>query len=151
VSLTIRKGKSSDIDALISVIRNIGWHRTESPDETLKNHFHQVVKSYDNEDHDLFVAVKSNKVVGYLVVHWFHYLIFEGNEGHISELFIDPAWSNQGIGSALLDIAKSEGLKRKSYRLSLVNNKSRESYLRKFYQKNGFRERDHMASFVLTF
>ncbi len=151
MSITIRKGKRSDFDALISVIRNIGWHRTESTDETLRNHFNQVFDTYQNDDHDLLVAVKSNSVVGYLVVHWFHYLIFEGNEGHISELFIDPALSNQGIGSSLLETVKSEAMKRKSYRLSLVNNKTRESYLRKFYQKNGFRERDHMASFVLMF
>ncbi|MHA1940768.1 MAG: GNAT family N-acetyltransferase [Candidatus Kariarchaeaceae archaeon] len=150
MTLTIRKGKRSDIDEIISVIRNIGWHRTESTKESLIVHFNQVFDSYESDDHDIYVAVKSKKVVGYIVVHWFPYLIFEGNEGHISEIFINPAWSNQGIGSVLIDTIKSEAIKKRCYRLSLVNRKTRESYLRKFYQKNGFIEREHMASFVLT-
>ena len=71
-----------------------------------------------------------------------------GPEGYISELFVRSNARGQGVGTELLQAVEAEARARGCPRLSLINLRDRESYLRKFYVKAGWEERTVAANFV---
>ena len=98
----------------------------------------------------IFVAAASDgRVAGYCAVHWVPFLFFGGGEAYVTELFVRPAESGCGAGSKLLELVTAEAARRGCSRLSLLNGRDGESYLRKFYPKRGWTERDRMANFIL--
>ena len=111
-----------------------------------------------DNSHSIYVAsnaVACNRdepadVYGYVSVHWLPYLISKGPEGYVSELFIHPSSRGQGIGSALLETAITEARQRGCSRMRLLNMRDRESYLRGFYKKHGWEEREDAATFQLA-
>jgi GNAT superfamily N-acetyltransferase len=88
-------------------------------------------------------------IVGYCAVHWVPFLFFEGGEAYVTELFVRPADSGKGIGSALLETVVAESKRWGCSRMSLLNGRDGQSYQRDFYKKRGWVERDHMATFIL--
>jgi GNAT superfamily N-acetyltransferase len=100
--------------------------------------------------HSVYVAeTAQGELAGYLSVHWLPYLFLPGPEGYISELFVRPEARGQGIGSRLLEAAREEAEARGCTRLSLLNMRNRESYLRGFYGQHGWEERPDAANFIL--
>jgi GNAT superfamily N-acetyltransferase len=95
------------------------------------------------------VACSSDgKIAGYTSVHWLPYLFMNGPEGYVSELFVRSSGRGQGIGKQLLQAVEAEARARGCSRLSLINLRDRESYLRKFYNKAGWEERSEAANFL---
>ena len=88
-------------------------------------------------------------IVGYCAVHWVPFLFLEGGEAYVTELFVRPADSGKGIGSALLQTVVAESKRRGCSRVSLLNGRDGQSYQRDFYKKRGWVERDRMANFIL--
>ena len=89
-------------------------------------------------------------IVGYCAVHWVPFLFFAGGEAYVTELFVRPGDSDQGIGSRLLDEVIAEARRRGCSRVSLLNGRNSEAYRRGFYAMRGWMERDRMANFVLS-
>ena len=81
-------------------------------------------------------------------MHYLPYFFLLGPEGYISELFISAEARGQGVGTALLEQVTADARKRGCVRLSLINSRTRESYLRQFYEKHGWKERTEVAAFV---
>lgn len=86
--------------------------------------------------------------MGYTAVHWLPYLILSGPEGYVSELFVAEAARGMGVGKALLTAVKRTAAARGCSRLQLLNMRNRESYQRRFYEKDGWQEREQAANFV---
>jgi GNAT superfamily N-acetyltransferase len=55
----------------------------------------------------------------------------------------------QGIGSLLIEEVIKQAKRKDCSRLMVANNRNRLSYDKKFYKKNGFIEREHIANFIL--
>lgn len=154
-TVIIRDALPEDAAAVDHVLRSLGWFEhldTIPPAETQARIAHVIVeKCSPGGDHVLLVAETAGEstggVVGYAFVHWLPNLIF-GGEGYVSELFLLPDARGQGIGAALLDEAKRRGIARGYQRLTLFNNRRRESYQRSFYPKHGWVERDDAALFM---
>ncbi len=72
-----------------------------------------------------------------------------GAEGYVGELFVKTPWRGKGIGGELLRGAVNESKKRCCCRIRLINIRSRESYRRGFYSKQGWQERNRCADFML--
>jgi GNAT superfamily N-acetyltransferase len=72
----------------------------------------------------------------------------QGPEGYVSELFVAESVRGHGVGRALLRNIETEARARGCVRLSLINLRNRESYLRQFYVKAGWEERREAANFV---
>jgi GNAT superfamily N-acetyltransferase len=89
------------------------------------------------------------QLAGYCAVHWVPILFFAGGEAYVTELFVVPPQAGQGVGSRLLKAAETEARRWGCSRLSLMNGRDGESYRRKFYQKQGWSERDRMTNFIL--
>jgi GNAT superfamily N-acetyltransferase len=88
------------------------------------------------------------KISGYGSVHWIPNLILPGIEAYISELFVSLEFRGNGIGDSILkEIEKLAAIKG-CYRLSLLNLKEKDSYMRGFYTKRNWLERINAANMI---
>jgi GNAT superfamily N-acetyltransferase len=55
---------------------------------------------------------------------------------------------SRGVGKALMSAIEAEAVKRKCFRISVMNSRERESYKRGFYPSLGYEERSHTANFT---
>ena len=149
----IRPATPNDVEAIAVIIKGLGWFsfiNDESTAETetrVKRHLHLCLA---DDRHTVLVAeVAGGAVLGYVAVHWLPYLILQGPEGFVSELFVAEAARGAGLGTKLLEAVRNMAIGRGCSRLMLVNRKTRESYQRGFYRKLGWEEREEFANFVL--
>jgi GNAT superfamily N-acetyltransferase len=101
----------------------------------------------NSPDRSIYVGLIDSDIVGYAAVYWLNPL-FGPREGYLSELFIRSSASGLGVGSALLERVKAEAQKQLCARLTLINLKDRESYLRGFYASRGWEEKPNTVRFV---
>jgi GNAT superfamily N-acetyltransferase len=76
------------------------------------------------------------------------YLVLNGPEGYLSELFVREPERGKGIGRRLMEVIEVEARARGCSTLMLVNSRSRESYRRGFYKELGWDEREGVANFI---
>ena len=148
----IRRAEQKDAPHISKIIRSLGYFSQIESDplevtlERVENHLKMCI---ENDSHSIYVAEDSKgKIVGYGSIHWLPYLILNGPEGYLSELFVDEASRGHGIGSQILEVIKAEARSRGCARLMLLNLQKRESYQRRFYSKNGWEEREGVANFI---
>jgi GNAT superfamily N-acetyltransferase len=151
-NISIRKARPDDAEALTKIIRSVDYftHLIELPLEEARQLVARALEQDLAQDSAHLVLVaedRQGQLLGYTTVHWLPYLILNGPEGYVSELFIYKGARGRGIGTLLIEAVKKEAQERGCSRLNLLNGRQRESYRREFYKKNGWRERD-MASFV---
>ena len=153
MNIQIRKAETSDVPAITQLLRSLGFFArisAEAPEITQKRVLNHLTLATAGDSHLILVAeTQQGEIAGYCAVHWLPYLILQGPEGYVSELFIQESFRAQGIGGQLLHAIKVEAKQRGCSRLMLLNLRKRESYQRRFYQKQGWEERPEMANFVL--
>ncbi len=66
----------------------------------------------------------------------------------MSELFVRQQARGRGVGTALMAAIEAEAVKRKCFRISVLNSRERESYKRGFYPALGYEERTQTATFT---
>ena len=149
----IRAAQPDDAAGIADLIVRLGTfqrHFEGLPADAIQKQVGKQLNSCLADDsHTVFVAVTApDRIVGYVAVHWLPYLFMPGPEGFVSELFIEDAARGQGIGTQLLESVKQEAQARGCARLSLINMRDRESYLRGFYAKLDWQERPDAANFI---
>lgn len=153
MDIKIRNVQVRDAEDIAVIIREVGWFehlKTESAQTTAERVRRHISLTLADDSHSAFVAEDdNNNIVGYSSVHYLPYFFLRGPEGYISELFISEKARGKGVGTALLEKVIAEARKRGCARLSLINSRTRESYMRQFYEKRGWRERKEVAAFVL--
>lgn len=153
MDIKIRNVQKLDAEDITSIIREVGWfeHLKSETAQTTAERVHQHISlCLADDSHSAFVAEdEKHKVIGYSSVHYLPYLFLPGPEGYVSELFISEKSRGKGVGTALLEKIIAEARKRGCARLSLINSRTRESYLRHYYEKHGWKERTEVAAFVL--
>ncbi len=151
MAVTIRPAAPGDIPGITDILRNLGWfdYLSSAPLEAAQRQIgrHLQLCMSDNS-HSIYVADEEGNVEGYVSVHWIPFLFLTGPDGYISELVVADPNRGHGIGAQLLQKVKEDAILRGCSRLSLINNRGRESYQRGFYQKHGWIERQEMANFV---
>lgn len=150
--MNFRQAGSDDASAIAAVLHDSDLKsiRGESPETTAENVAGNLQQVMDGESSAVFVAeTPDNQLAGYCAVHHVPFVFLPGGEAYISELFVRPQWSGQGIGSKLLELAIEAARRWGCARVSLLNRRDRESYRRGFYAKHGFQEREQLANFVL--
>ena len=138
---TIRRARPGDAHALRKLLRELGYDPgdTRASDETIA----QVVR---HPEAAVFVAVDGVDVAGYVALSHRPQMRLGGRLATIDELVVAEARRAQGIGSMLLEAAVQHARSLHCLRIDVLQRKSRESYLRGFYQEHGFEE---MTSAVL--
>jgi GNAT superfamily N-acetyltransferase len=152
MTVQIREAKPEDAQSLAGLLKEVGWFESfknepfEAAIHRVRLHIEQCLA--DNS-HSIFVAEpRDGKIIGYGSVHWLPYLFLKGPEGYVSELFVRESARGHGIGRELLNTIETEARTRGCVRLSLINLRNRESYMRQFYVKAGWEERPEAANFV---
>lgn len=116
----------ADLEAAVGVWERARWEAQPWLEERMGyshgdnlRHFREVVVPRN----DVWLAVERNRVVGFLAVA----------AGHIDQLYVDPEFQRQGVGTALL--AKAQSL---FPELTLFTHQRNEK-ARAFYEGHGFR------------
>ena len=152
MTVQIRKANAQDAQLLAELLREIGWFEAfkhEPLDVASRRVRLRIEQCLADNSHSIFVAASSDgKIVGYGSVHWLPYLFLQGPEGNVSELFVRESARGEGLGRKLLEEIKTEARARGCVRLSLINLRNRESYMRQFYVKAGWEERAEAANFI---
>ena len=153
-NIIIRPVLESDTASIVEILRSTGWFghlETGDPIETQCRVQRHIQLCISDNSHSIFVAENAfSSLVGYASVHWLPYLFLTGPEGYISELFVDTDSRGMGIGRKLLEAIRNEAKLRDCSRLMLVTSRTRESYMREFYLKEGWSERKEVANFVFN-
>ena len=139
----IRRAKEEDGAAAFILIGALGYVDIE------RGGFDAVFKAIIARD-DMAVLVAeddSGRIVGLAAVSWRLQLRFAGLLVSLDELVVDSSLRGAGIGKALLDEVKAlaAGVAQRGpmpWRLQLETRRTRESFQREFYAKNGFWEVD---------
>jgi GNAT superfamily N-acetyltransferase len=152
MTVHIREASTQDAQSLAELLKDIGWFESfkNEPFEAVSGQVRlRIEQCLADNSHSIFVAEsQEGKIVGYGSVHWLPYLFLKGPEGYVSELFVRESARNQGVGRELLLRIETEARVRGCARLSLINLRNRESYMRQFYIKAGWEERPEAANFV---
>ena len=152
MNVEIRKATVKDADGIVEVLKKAdrSVYSAPTPYVTTKERIAMHIKMCNaDKSHTIYVAENEiGQIVGYVSVHWLPYLFLNGPEGYLSELFIREEYRDEGIGTRLLETVKTEARKRGCSRLLLLNSRTRESYERSFYKKQGWTEREEAANFV---
>jgi GNAT superfamily N-acetyltransferase len=150
--IQIRQVNAQDAPQLAELLREIGWFESfqnEPFDTAIQRVRLHIEHCLGDNSHSVFVAETANgQIVGYGSVHWLPYLFLQGPEGYVSELFVRESARSQGIGRELPKNIEAEAKARGCVRLSLINLRNRESYMRQFYVKAGWEERPEAANFI---
>lgn len=150
MNVHIRNAVPEDASGIASLIRGLGLFAeiaAEPLDATVARIAAPLEDAESQTHHAVFVAEAGGEIVGFAALHILPYFIHKGAEGYISELFVRASARNGGIGAALLHAATEEARRRGCFRLRLLNVKQRESYQRRFYSKNGWKEWEDAATF----
>jgi len=151
--ITVRRADLGDAAGLAAFLKNLDYFPRLAPmpaEQVLAQVTRHLQLCLADASHSVYLAEDAQReLCGYTSVHWLPYLFLRGPEGYVSELFVARAARGQGVGTALLAAVKAEGRARGCARLSLLNMRERESYLRGFYAKDGWHEREDAANFVL--
>ena len=142
----MRPLRAHDLDAIMQLHRELGWNPAFQADgSTLRQRLDTLTTE---DDSLLLVAELEGEVVGYVHGEIVMYLLFAGREMLVSELFVRQQARGRGVGTALMAAIEAEAVKRKCFRISVLNSRERESYKRGFYPALGYEERTQTATFT---
>ncbi|GCE11578.1 GNAT family N-acetyltransferase [Tengunoibacter tsumagoiensis] len=157
MEIIIRQANVEDGAGIAAILHVLGWFAAineQSIELTEQQIVSRIEQAQQERTHTILVAERrdwglEHQIVGYVSAHWFPHLAL-GNDGYLSELFLLPGTTGQGIGSRLLDEITTVARQRHCNRLLLMNRRIRESYQRGFYLKRGWKELPDGAFFSLS-
>jgi N-acetylglutamate synthase-like GNAT family acetyltransferase len=133
---SVRVARSSDAPALLDLLRELGYGDVDS-----KARFDSIEAVLRHPEMRVLVADgEHGRIVGMLALSHRPQLRLGGTLVTIDELVVTARERGCGVGRALLERAKALAAELGACRLELHTNRTRESYLRGFYAKNGFME-----------
>jgi len=147
----IREAKAADASGIAGLLRSLGLFKhitAETPGKTRTRVARHLGLCAADDSHSVLVALEDGVIAGYCAAHWLPYLMLKGPEGYVSELFVSEACRGKGVGGLLLKAVEAEARARGCCRLMLLNLRTRESYQRGFYKKQGWEERKEAANFL---
>jgi GNAT superfamily N-acetyltransferase len=137
----VRQIAEEDVSFITELTHQLGY---PLPFEQIRQNIKDVI---ENKDHDAFVAVHENRVIGWIgVTHAFQIESIPFCE--IRGLVVDHQYRGQGIGKMLVEKAKHWGKEKGADKVRLrCNVKRTETHL--FYQHLGFTEIKQQKAFEI--
>lgn len=141
MEIFIRGITKEDTEAITTFTHQLGYPL--SPDQISQN----ISSVMENKDHDAFVAVYENRVIGWIGVS--HSIQIEMRPYcEIRGLVVDDNYRNHGVGKILIEKAKHWAKEKGNEKLRLRCNVIRtETHL--FYQHIGFKETKQQKVFEM--
>lgn len=131
--MQIRQAKLSDASSISSLLSQLGY---PGIDENLTA---EKIRIHATEGYHLFVAEVENRVVGFIALHWFELMHWEGKMGRMTAFCVDENFRSQGTGKQLLH-ASEAFLKNKGCVKFEVTSNARRTRTHGFYLNNGYVE-----------
>ena len=142
MEIEIRQIKPQDSSAITELSRQLGYPLSQ--DQISKN----IEVILANKDHDAFVAVHKNQIVGWIGVAQ-TIMIEMTPYCEINGLVIDEKFRGKGIGKLLIEKAKQWAKEKGNNTIRLrCNVKRKETHL--FYQHLGFIETKEQKNFEIN-
>jgi predicted N-acetyltransferase YhbS len=133
MKIEIRAAREEDLDAVADLLRQLGYPVTSGE---ITSCFAETLRS---RQADIFVAeVSGSAVAGMISLVRFPALRLNGFQVCIEEMVVDSAHRGMGIGGRLVRFAEAYAREKGAVMLEVLSNRKRESFHRKFYEKNGF-------------
>lgn len=143
----IRHYATRDSDALVRIITD--YRNETARSEPDRQAIAAALTPFAaSTEHRLLVAERTGQVIGYTAFHFVPFPMVQGIEAYVSDLLVSAAARGSGVGALLLRSVEVEARARGCVRLMLNNHKTDASYLRGFYRKHEFRQRDEFANLV---
>ncbi len=142
----IRTVTIADIDGVAKLLAELSEEDGQTSADVVQ--VSALIRSYvGSQERTIYVAVRDD-VIGYIAVHWIPFPMLGGTEAYVSDLVIRTTERGTGIGSRLLSAVEDRARARGCVRLMLNHRGTSKPYLRGFYSKRGFRQRDEFANLV---
>lgn len=138
MEVIFRNYQPADFDALAQMVQGLYSKDGHSPTEmTIEKVALSAEKLCEEKSAGLiFLFEKASEAIGYSIVNRFWSNEFSGYILYIDELFVKPAFRNEGIGAQFLEYLQSNpGNDCVAFMLETV--RTNEKAIR-FYEKNGF-------------
>lgn len=133
----IRIATEEDIPHVLELLGDLGYNVQDNSE------FRRIWNSiFSNQSMGIVVAVTNNTISGYAAYSIKPQLRLVGLSLEIDELSVAKKFRGLGIGSELLNHIKKTAVNYEVKRILLSTNRERESYLRGFYTKHGFVEKN---------
>lgn len=131
--MAIRKAKSVDINAIVSLLDQLGYSGTEKFMEE------KLQRLINHADEDLVVYEENNQVVAVMSIHFIPQLALEGDFARISYFSVDSTVRSKGIGNQLEEYCTQLAKDRNCDRIE-VHCHERRVDAHRFYDKQGYEE-----------
>jgi len=131
--MKIRRAWIADCEVIRNLLGQLGYSR---PPEMIKE---KLDKLLSNPSDDVYIYQESNKVLGFVTLHYSVQLAYEGDFCEIGYLVVDESARGRGIGKKLEEHACNLA-KEKSCSLIHVFSMDHRNEAHQFYEKQGYKE-----------
>ena len=133
---SVRRAVATDQESVLELMRGYCQEvQTPLSDEHL---LEALVPLIENEQlGDLLVAEQGEELAGYLVITWGWGIESGGAEALIDEMFVSPAYRNQGVGTLLMTEAQSRASS-KDVKVIFLETEQNNPESRELYDRLGF-------------
>ena len=131
--MRIRQANPSDAKSISQLLAQLGYPAIH---EKLAN---EKIKTHAMDGYQLLVAEIDSKVVGFIALHWFELMHWEGKMGRMTAFCVDEKFRSQGVGKQLLE-ASEKFLQSRGCEKFEVTSNARRTRTHGFYLKNGYVE-----------
>lgn len=141
MNLIIRKAESNDFNVICMLIQNELGYQSLNINEAFK----RLEFFRNSEDHETFVAVDNDKIVGFIGVMKMVAYNYDGYCSQIIALAVLEKSQGQGIGTKLVKQAEIWSLENGISKIG-VNSGLQRLSAHKFYEKNGYIKKSYSFS-----
>ena len=133
---SVRRAVATDQESVLELMRGYCQEvQTPLSDEHL---LEALVPLISNEQlGDLLVAEQGEELAGYLVITWGWGIESGGAEALIDEMYVSPAYRNQGVGTLLMTEAQSRASS-KDVKVIFLETEQNNPESRELYDRLGF-------------
>ena len=130
--IRLRPAEKKDLPVVTELLAHLGY-TPKSPCLSLA-----FAQALTDENLHILLAVDNVQCLGLITLRTQVCLRLAGTLASIEELVVHPLARGLGIGSQMLEWAKSQAEDLQAARLEVIISTSRQSFERRFYLKNGF-------------
>lgn len=136
--ITIVEAKESDIAEMAHLLQYLFEQEADfTPQIEIQENGLKMILDHP-ESGQLFVAYQQGKIIGMVNILFSISTAVGGKVATLEDMVVNPAYRNQGIGSALLNYATDYAFKNDCLRLTLLTDLDNEK-AHGFYFKKGFK------------
>ena len=140
LNMKIRKATREDVPHIIELLANdsLGAQRESLQQESLEKYETAFLKINADENNELIVVAKGDRIIGTMQLTFITYLTYQGGKRcQIEGVRIDKAYRGLGVGRFMVGWAIDKARDRGCHLVQLTMDKKRGETL-EFYKKLGF-------------